>query len=280
MQALRIVTINTGKGDGAYRPRIDWLAEELAALEPDVVALQESFRDRAGDFDTAETLIRRTGLTGCWSPARLKRRWCDGREVESWSGMALLSRIPLSQVDIIDLPADPDDGDRVAQVGYFEAEDRRIVIANLHLTHLRERDDLRSEQLQCVLEHPQMRADEAIRLVCGDFNTTLAGPVLGELVGDGPFGSVTDAYTAGGGPRDRATLKPRAGATEGRCVDHILSVAPSGSEHPVFTSSAVVLKRPQPGTGLLPSDHFGVATTLLPLRTSRRPSREERELVG
>ena len=56
MTNCRIVTINTGKCDGAYYRRMRLLIEQLAALEPDVIALQESFRSDDVCGDTANTL--------------------------------------------------------------------------------------------------------------------------------------------------------------------------------------------------------------------------------
>jgi hypothetical protein len=71
---------------------------------------------------------------------------------------------------------------------------------------------------------------------------------------------------AGRGERERVTLPPRQESPQPRpCVDYRLSVAEARESHPVFTSSAVVLRTPDPLTGSLPSDHYGVATTLIPL---------------
>jgi len=60
MQSLRIVTINTWKCDGAYRNRLRWLGDELKRLQPDVIAMQECFRDVDGEYDTAAYLARPT----------------------------------------------------------------------------------------------------------------------------------------------------------------------------------------------------------------------------
>ena len=63
------------------------------------------------------------------------------------------------------------------------------------------------------------------------------------------------------------------------CVDYILSVATQADAHPLFTSPAVVFKTPQPESGVLPSDHYGVATTLVPTRMHGW-LRHESSLVG
>jgi endonuclease/exonuclease/phosphatase family metal-dependent hydrolase len=277
VEPLRVVTLNTGKCDGAYRGRIAWMVEEVRRLRPDVLACQEVFRDEAG-HDTLEALKRGLGLQAAWAPARLKRRVCEGEPVDGWSGMALLSSHPWTYVDAVELPADERDGDRMAQVGLLEIGETSVVIANVHLTHLRDADALRRRQIETALSHPLLNMKQALRLVCGDFNTTPDGPVLKPLMRENDFGDVVDCYVAGNGPRERATLPPQDAAMTPRpCVDLILSLAEAPEQHPVFTSSAVVLKNRDPDSGLLPSDHYGVATTLVPLRI---PSwRQERSLA-
>jgi endonuclease/exonuclease/phosphatase family metal-dependent hydrolase len=279
VQPLRIITINTGKGDGEYRARVDWMAHELLRLGPDIICCQEAFRDQSGALDTAAFLMKRLGLNGFWAPARRKLRECEGVEMESWSGLALLSRTPWTLVDSMELPSDDADGERIAVFGLIEEPQTRLAVANVHLTHLRGADDLRREQLRCVIEHPIMKMKGTIRLICGDFNTTAEGPVLAGLLGETDYGNVQDAYYLGGGPPGRSSLPPRPGLATGRRIDHLLSIADAAPEHPVFTSSTIVLDRPEPRSGLLPSDHYGVATTMVPLRAGVWRRREGMKLV-
>jgi endonuclease/exonuclease/phosphatase family metal-dependent hydrolase len=152
MQSLRIVTINTWKCDGAYRDRLRWLGDELKRLQPDVIALQECFRDVEGAYDTAAYLARTLHFRHAWTPARLKLREFESRALESWSGLALLSRWPFRRVEKVDLPSDERDGERIAQVALVDWEDG-VVIANLHLTHLRDAAELRRRQLATLLMH-------------------------------------------------------------------------------------------------------------------------------
>ena len=266
MDALRIITLNTGKCDGPYSERVRWLAEEASDLRPDVFACQEVFRAEDGQMDTFGTLQRHLQMDGAWAPARYKTRTLEGRDVAGWSGMALFSTKPWAYVDVIELPSDPLDGDRVAQVGLLELERFSVVVANVHLTHLRDADHVRRRQIECVLEHPLMQMKQALRVICGDFNSLPESRLMQELMASKEHGNLRDAYVIGGGQVDRATLPPREGAMAGRCVDYILSLASSGDTHPLFTSSTVTFKRRHPSRGILPSDHYGVACTLVPAR--------------
>jgi hypothetical protein len=90
---IRIITINTGKCDGWYPERIEWMLSELRRLEPDVIALQEAFRAEEGPMDTAGRLADGLDMDVFWTPARFKcRPLAAGDFVRGWSGMALLAR--------------------------------------------------------------------------------------------------------------------------------------------------------------------------------------------
>ena len=111
-------------------------------------------------------------MTCAWAPARFKRRECEGVERWGWSGMALLSTQPWAYVDSVELPADARDGDRVAQVGLLDLDRVSVVIANVHLTHLRDGEaPAQATASPPCLDHPLMQMKQAMRLVAGDFNS-------------------------------------------------------------------------------------------------------------
>src|SRR3954453_16495858 len=93
--AMRVVTINTAKGDGEYAERLRVLADQLGALQPDVVAVQEAFVACDGSLATANRLASTLGMHVNYASARKKPRSVDGRMVASESGLALLTRTPL-----------------------------------------------------------------------------------------------------------------------------------------------------------------------------------------
>lgn len=247
MELGRVVTINTGKGDGAYPERIAWLAEELAAMRPGIVACQEVFA--APGADTAAALADAFGGRVALAPARAKVRTFGSRPVESTSGLALISMEPWEETAKVPLPSDPADGERIALIGVTHMGGMPVTVANVHLTHLREADALRAEQLRTVLAHPLL-ARPGLRLVCGDFNTPIRGGVMAAFGEPGSGIRLTDSWLDDGGASTLVAHRDRAR------IDAILFAG----EHTGYEVSGAgrVLDRPQTGTGLFPSDHFGV----------------------
>lgn len=260
MHGIRIVTINTGKGDGPYGRRLQLLANQLAEIAPDIVACQEAFVAEEAHADTPGMLAKALGMHLFFTPAREKLRRVEGREVHSISGLAMLSRLAWQSQGSIALPSDERDGERVAQVGQVGINGLAVTIANLHLTHLAHADELRARQLAAVLNHPTLATADAPSLVCGDFNTAFDGPVLGPLLESQPPARVRDTWELGGGGGPRGTLVSRGPSVP--CIDYILSLATAGHGHPPFASSGLALHQPGVAGGIFPSDHFAVTTVL------------------
>jgi endonuclease/exonuclease/phosphatase family metal-dependent hydrolase len=274
MPELRILTLNTGKCDGPYRARLGWLADELARLEPDIIACQEAFVAEDGSLDTARILARQLGMHVIAARIRHKVRRCEAQSVAGWSGPALLGRQPWTASDVLPLPDDQRDGERAALIGQANYQGHAMTVASVHLTHLPDADGLRGQQLNAVLQHPMLaRASGSapirneskgpVRLICGDFNTTPDGPVLGPLLASG---TVADAYVLGSGAVPRGTLAPPFGPTwpvRDRCIDLIQYLPDECNTRPRSRHACVVLSHPHPRIGFYPSDHFGVMVTLV-----------------
>jgi endonuclease/exonuclease/phosphatase family metal-dependent hydrolase len=274
---VKVVTVNTAKGDGQYACRLEILAEQLRALDADLVLLQEAFAACDRSLATAPYLADALGLEVAFARARRKPRMVEGRELFSDSGLAILSRRPLIDATVVALPWSPADGERIAQIGLVADAAGPILVVNTHLTHLRDGAALRRAQLATIARHPWLGQAVAARLLCGDLNATLDDPELEPLVRGALGWDVLDTYAAGGGGSPRETIDPRASlsghAARPRCIDYILSLARTPVEQPAYARSAVVLNRPDALAGLYPSDHFGVMTTLdVPARQPASPS--------
>jgi endonuclease/exonuclease/phosphatase family metal-dependent hydrolase len=253
---MRLVTINTWKGDGAYHQRLALLSSGLQALSPDIVCLQESLRTHDGCLDTARHLARQLGMIRTWVPLRLKDRLVDGQRRSCFSGMAILSRHPILQTCRISLPPHPEDLDRVAHWVDISAGPHRWRIVNLHLTHISGAHRLRQAQLAVILATARHDAQPDVVWLCGDFNGPAADLEL-RMLKHPVNGTVIDAYIAAKGPLPGTTFPVWPGHTEGRRIDRILMIAKAGACLPVCEQAATIFNEPDI-SGHYASDHAGV----------------------
>lgn len=229
---MKLLTWNTWKNSAPYDARLSAMTGLLAAAEADVVLLQEVFA--GGMLDTAAHLDRALGLQVYPAPARRRPRPHGGAMVDSTNGLAVLSSgTPLEQT-VLPLPSDPADPGRIAQMIRFD----RLVVVNLHLTHLAGADDLRRAQAAHLLE--ALPAGIAT-VIGGDLNADPQSPAL-ELLRSAGF-------------RDLAAERPFA-TCGARRIDYLLvrdlavmevSVTPVGDK---------------PVDGVTASDHVGVLADL------------------
>jgi endonuclease/exonuclease/phosphatase family metal-dependent hydrolase len=237
---------------------MDALERQLAMLEPDLVAIQESFATIDGATATAARLGRHLGLSTAFVPARRKLRMFDGRPVDSHSGLALLSRWNIARHGALALPSSPQDGGRCAQLAVLAVGERRVAVTNVHLSHLPDGADLRRRQMEALLRQSCRGDNFDAAVLLGDFNAELAAPELRRFFRP-PWGLV-DGYAAGGGG---AKITCRQSDGRGSDIDHILSIQKRHGELPTFCDSGLVLDVPDPTSGIQPSDHVGVTTTLV-----------------
>lgn len=262
---VRIVTINTWKGDGPYRTRLDALAEGLTNEGPDIVALQESLMAVDGSLNTAEFLSAKLGMHCIATRTRRRVREAEGRHIDSWSGPAIISRWPITSSRQVGLPSHPADGERVALVCTIKSPYGYVEVINLHLTHLRDFDQLRCEQLQRALCSIDRRQPIATRILCGDFNSTPDSDAICWLNTNPEGWRVTDAMADADEARI-STLSSRNPYVshpdiEAR-IDYIFSLKVTEElKSESFHDAEVVLDRPA-SNGVQPSDHFGIAATL------------------
>lgn len=154
----------------------------------------------------------------------------EGKKLDSTSGVAILSRMPILASRVIALPQDPEDGERAAlavRIGQVE-------YISLHLTHLTDGAALRRIQLEAILR----QIDIGPSLLGGDFN---AGPA--SMLFDGL--PMVDCRTLAG-----ITAVP---TCEGRCIDHVMVV---GWLPRIDDVRLVLTEAPD---GVIPSDHAGLA---------------------
>ncbi|SDG69054.1 endonuclease/exonuclease/phosphatase family protein [Roseospirillum parvum] len=255
--ALSVVTLNTWKGEGPYRRRLDLMADGLAALAPDVVLLQEAFAAPSLGLSTAEALAERLGLFAIAPAARAKTRQVEGRSVSSTSGLALLSRRPLDRYEVLELPKDAADGDRQALVARLATPHGDLVVVNTHLSHLEQADGLRLAQLQAILSHLDTQPGRPSVLLGGDMNCPPDGACLHWLI-DHPGHPAIDLMAGAADPEfaTHRDLPPESGR-----IDHLLLLPGADGPHLEVTECRPVLNTPG-ADGTWPSDHIGLLVRL------------------
>ncbi len=186
MSRLRLVTLNTWKNEGHYTSRVAAMAQQLAALDADVIALQECFACEAKGDDTAAVLAEATGLCLTRAPMRRKPRAHHGQTLLSSSGLALLTRQAPLVSRLVALPEDPRDGQRLAIVAdVLAAPGGLLRVATTHLTHLRddEANRVRALQAQTLLAAAREGLFSPV-VIMGDLNDPPDAPALASLFGD------------------------------------------------------------------------------------------------
>jgi endonuclease/exonuclease/phosphatase family metal-dependent hydrolase len=253
------MTLNTWKGDGAYKARLRLMAEEVGRLDPDILLLQECFAAPDLGHDTTAALAGATGFHSVSWPGRRKVRLCEGAEAVSTSGLAVLSRHPIRQWRTVPLPSDPRDGERAALFAEIDHPAGTILAVSLHLTHLRDAQALRRRQFEAIMTELAGVSPATIVIAGGDFNAAAdAEEFVNASAPSG--GRLVDCRRLAGAPAAATCPGNGDGAA---CIDHILVRVWTDMEDWKGVGVSTVLDRPDPETGLLPSDHFGVRASIV-----------------
>jgi endonuclease/exonuclease/phosphatase family metal-dependent hydrolase len=176
---LRVATWNIFSGrtwDGT-RVDLDLTLATLRRLGADLVAIQEVDRDqpRSHRADQASLLAGALGMEWRYAPALLGspgdpegwRAGDPGRPDPGGTayGIALLSRLPMDQVELVPLPRSGRDEPRVALVAQLADGGRRLTVAGTHLSFVPGPNVC---QLRALQHHLDARGGP--RLLLGDLN--------------------------------------------------------------------------------------------------------------
>ncbi len=262
MEQIKIITINTWKCDGDYYQRLPLLAQQLTLLQPDVIACQECFYSENAGADTLKYLSERLGMFYTFLPGRFKKRALQGKLLDSYSGLGVLSKFPIAKTDHIILPQAPGDEDRKAlQVEINLPHEVQMLFTNVHLTHVAAAAQSRKLQAEALAEYVTAGKDHRFNIVCGDFNAQKGSEEIDAFIS---HANAIDCYEDGGGSEPRYSVADAFDEDRLICVDHIFAVPFSGRlSYPEFTASQIVLNQRDKVSGLYPSDHFGITTTLI-----------------
>jgi endonuclease/exonuclease/phosphatase family metal-dependent hydrolase len=263
---LRLVTFNmlhagpwsrfTGD-DSQLEARLALTIAGLRALDPDVVALQESSITRRGG-DVAARIAQALGLVHVHAratervfPLRVLGRLIVGA-LGFVEGPAILSRFPIAATEVYDLPRcrrwfDP----RVVLRADVQTPAGVVAVFSTHTS----RDDCQTRRVA------ELAGDSNGRpaVVMGDLNTSETMPALGAFRDHG----FVDLFRAANPGTPGLTVWQRFEEplpTVFRRVDYVFVKAGDGRET-AAVSARVVLNTPETrdgGGALWPSDHYGV----------------------
>jgi endonuclease/exonuclease/phosphatase family metal-dependent hydrolase len=239
---LTVVSLNVWHDQHDWPARLAWMTEELAALRPDVVFLQEVLQHETLP-NQAETLARALGLPHVHfvsvDSAGQARRY----------GNAILSARPFAATAERRLP--PMDAYRIAAHARIEVAGRPV---RLYTTHLHNPADVdgagaRAMEIVHLLDFVEATGGTDAPLVLGgDLNAEPGWPELRLLA---PF---RDAFAHLNPGAAGGTWGVAYNALPGRRIDYLFDAADARL---VPVEAAVALDRPD-AAGRFPSDHFAV----------------------
>lgn len=258
-RSLKLVTWNLwgrAKGWEARQPVID---AALAGLQPDIVAIQETWHD-GGRWPQAERLA---ALLGCHMAAAT-----PAPRVSGDYGLAVLSRWPISGHRVHPLPvADNPPDERIALDADIVTPVGILPVCTVHLSWPLDQSHIRQDQVRVLAALASRdQSGRLPRVLCGDFNADPASDEIRMLTGLGrvPVPGIVfqDAWQAGGDGSPGYTWTHRnPAAAEGRFgnsrLDYVL-VRWAGR-------GAVIRARVIDGCGLggiWASDHLAVLAEL------------------
>ena len=228
-----VATLNVRNTADRWRERAPLLVEQLEALAPHVIALQEVRRvpDQAGRIAPEGWHGRRTFKTG---PKRL------------WEGLAVLSRLP---VDGRAARSRLRGQSRVAQRVTVALPDGHISGATLDVynVHLADGDEtVRARQARRLLEWMDERPDQPAVLM-GDFNSRPRSAPVQILTA-----RLRSAYAEVHGREPSRTV------VTGGVLDYVYV-----NDRVTVLDARLAFDQPSPADPrLFPSDHFGLAVTI------------------
>src|SRR5688572_23089807 len=163
MRALRVLTINLWGEQPPLERRMALLVEGIAALAPDVVALQEVQDRPPGLPNQAESVARATGMHSIFTPAVAFR---GGHE-----GLAILSRLPIVAKEGRPLPhATNEEARALLSAAIDVGASAPVWVHTTHLNYRLQHGRQREDQVMAVEEVVASRPDAVPQIVMGDFN--------------------------------------------------------------------------------------------------------------
>lgn len=249
-----IISINTWKCCGNYLNRMEVLKIEIEAINPEILLFQEAFQTVDNKFDTTGFIAKELGYRCVSSQSRPKRRKVNDLVMDSFSNVSILSKFPIERKFVFSLPSNPDDGSREAIAAELIIGDKKILVVSIHLSHLRDGNELRTQQLLHILDQSFLYNKYDAIFIGGDFNFPISKDYLESLSQDNFY--LEDTFVFNSNPD-----APDYTFTNGNSVrklDHIIQVNKHGEIQANVSKSEIVFHKAHPNYGIKASDHNGV----------------------
>jgi len=244
MTALHVATLNIRNLADRWNERLPLLLSDFAALQPDLLGLQEVVYVLEQD--------RLIGAAGAGHYAA-SRAWAARPEY----GNSILTRDSLSTSEASRLELSQG---RSAGRIVVELDGTRVLFTNLHLHHEVPDAAIRDEQAGIVLDWLAAGPASDVQLVVGDFNADPAEPAYARMAAAGFRSALLEANGSEPAVTWPSGLEGPAIDTDGEpsCLDYIWLRGRA-----TVVSAGVVFNRPSvDDPGLYPSDHFGLTARL------------------
>ena len=244
---LRVGTLNLRNTSDRWPERRPLLFEQLSALAPDLLGVQELRRPSR----QARQLVRTTPAFHERSRYHIQPAWKTGPR-HFWEGIGVLTRLPIVEWDRIDLRS----GDRVAQRVTVAMDAGTLLdFYNTHLSHADESTAERLDQINVILQAIARRPSHPCVIV-GDLNATPDEPAIARLQD-----TFRSAFAAVHGREPDATAPSPLSATWGsepKVIDYIFV----SEQIDVLDAWVTFDQAADEDPRLTPSDHYGLAATI------------------
>ncbi len=269
MHTVAALTLNIWNRQGPWAERQPRIQAGLAALQPDLIGLQEVLRLSMQEHDSnqAEELVNPGEYHSAYAPAQ---ELGAGLHI----GNSLLSKHPILSAETIILPGEEETAERrsllAAQVMHPAGT---LPVYVTHLNWKLDQGSVRTRQVQRIVQEIESRLkdDHLPALLMGDFNAEPPSDEIRYLKGfatlDGRSVHFSDAwdYAEDRGPGytfDRKNPYAAEAHEPPRRIDYIFVRGPDSQYRGEPLETRLVMNEPD-SAGIWPSDHFGVWSRIL-----------------
>ncbi|MCA9588534.1 MAG: endonuclease/exonuclease/phosphatase family protein [Myxococcales bacterium] len=260
MRTFRAASLNIWSRFGPWEERLVALRKALAAVDPDVIGMQEVMK--SADLDQGALLAEVGGYHVAWGQASENHGFPVGN--------AILSKWPIVASETIPLPDGGSDESRSVVFAMIDAPFGKLPFFCTHLNWKLHHGHVRQLQVRALTDAVAARApiDGFPPVVVGDFNAEPDSDEIRFMRGLTGLGGecvyFADAFGVSG-TGDGTTYSKRNPFAEylrepERRIDYVFVRGPDDSQRGEPRDARVCFDAAVDGT--FPSDHFGVVTTI------------------